>query len=256
MSTSTHLLTVLALVGIVSLGCDKKEDEAKTDDKKTKSIYDVKQASKTEMSEKELEEARRKAGFVPHEERMEEAKAEYDKMEKGYIKGRIPAYRDLLKAVKAKVDDVEKAAPKWVSAEAAFEKWNGKYKEDVKAIKKKENELTENGSRGGNLQVEITALFEQWDAINGALEPKISESPDFKTAVEAMRTKIGEIDKQLDEIEKDESIEPETPEGDDKKGDDKKGDDKKGDAKKGDAKADKKDAGDAKKDGKADAKEG
>lgn len=246
MSTSTHLLSVLALVGIVSLGCDKKEEEAKTDDKKTKSIYDVKQASKTEMSEKELEEARRKAGFVPHEERMEEAKAEYDKMEKGYIKGRLPAYRDLLKAVKGKVDDVEKAAPKWVGADAAFEKWNGKYKEDVKAIKKKENELTENGSRGGNLQVEITALFEQWDAINGALEPKISESPDFKTSVEAMRTKIGEIEKQLDEIEKDEAIEPETPEGD-KKGDDKKGDDKK---------ADKKDAGDAKKDEKADAKEG
>ena len=199
------------------------------------------------MSEKELEEARRKAGFVPHEERMEEAKAEYEKMEKGYVKGRLPAYRDLLKAVKAELDDVEKAAPKWVAAEAAFEKWNGKYKEDVKAIKKKENELTENGSRGGNLQVEMTALFEQWDAINGALEPKISESPDFKTSVDAMRTKIGEIEKQLDEIEKDEAIEPEKPEGED---------DKKGDDKKGDAKADTKDAGDAKKDEKADAKEG
>jgi hypothetical protein len=244
MSTSAPRLVCAVIIAALAFGCDKKTEEAKTDDKKTKSIYDVKQAAKTEMTEEELEEARRKAGFVPHEERLEEAKAEYEKMEKGYVKGRLAAYRDLLKAVKAELDAVEKAAPKF--ADATFEKWNAKYKEGVKAIKTKENELTENGSRGGNLQIDITALLEGWDAFNGSLGPKAAENPEFKTNLDGLRTKITEIEKKLDEIEKDEAIVAETPEGEEKKDD-----------KKSDKKGDKKDAGDAKKDEKADdAKEG
>jgi chromosome segregation ATPase len=219
MSPSTLCWVCVAALGLTAFACDKKEEEGDLGIKKSKSIYDIKQAAKTEMSKEELEDARRKAGFKSHEERLEEAKAEYDKMEKGFIKGRLPEYRDLMKKVRAKLDEVEKAAPKWAKAEATFEKWNAKYKEDVKAIKKAHDELTEKGTRGGNLEVEISALLSDWDTFGGELEPKISEAEGFASSLEALRTKIGEIEKELDAIEKDETIEPEKAEegGDEKK---------------------------------------
>lgn len=220
--STARLLCAVALAGL-TLGCDNKQDTSELEAKKTKSVFDVKQSAKTEMSKEELEEARRKAGFKSHEERLEEAKAEYDKMERGYIKGRLPKYRDLMKNVRAKLEELEKAAPKWAKAEATFEKWNGKYKEDVKALKKTHSELTENGTRGGNLEVEISTLLSDWDAFNSSLEPKVSEAENFASSLEALKTKVGEIEKELETIEKDDTIEPETPEGEgDAKKDDKK----------------------------------
>jgi chromosome segregation ATPase len=241
MSTFTpRLVYALVLAGFAVNGCDKKEDSAADlEAKKTKSVFDVKQSAKTEMSKEELEEARRKAGFKSHEERLDEAKAEYEKMERGFIKGRLPAYRDLMKGVRAKLDEVEKAAPKWAKAEATFEKWNTKYKEDVKALKKTHDELNEKGSRGGNLEVDIGTLLTDWEAFNAELDPKISEAEGFATSLEGLRTKIGEIEKELDAIEKDDTIEPEEPEGGEKKGDKK---EEKKEEKEEDAKEDAKEA--------------
>lgn len=218
-----RLACVVALAGI-ALACDQKTDTADLEAKKTKSVFDVKQSAKNDMSKEELEEARRKAGFKSHEERLEEAKAEYDKMEKGFIKARLAGYRDLMKAVKAELDEVGKAAPKWGGADPAFEKWNGKYKENVKAVKKKHSELTENGARGGNVEVEINALLTDWDAFNAELNAKTPEA-DITSALDGMKGKIAEIEKQLDDIEKDDTIVPEESE---EKGEDEKGDKKKG----------------------------
>jgi chromosome segregation ATPase len=208
----------VAALGLTAIACDKKEEDEDLGLKKSKSIYDVKQSTKSEMSKEELEEARRKAGFKSHEERLEEAKAEYSKMEKGYVKARLPAFRDLLEDIRANLDGVEKAAPKWVKSDATFEKWNAKYKDGVKSVKKTHDELTETGNRGGNVEVEINTLLSDWDTFNAELEPKSAEAETFKASLEALRTKIGEIEQELDAIEKDDTIEPEKAEGDEKKG--------------------------------------
>ena len=204
-------IAAFTLGTFVLFGCDNKAIEEELTDNKSKSIYDVKQKPKTEMSKEELEEARRKAGFKSHEERLEEAKAQYDKMEKGYIKGRLSTYRDMVKGLRTKLDDVEKAAPKWAKNEAAFKKFSDKYKADNTDFKKSYDDLTEKGTRGGNLQIEIGNLVSEWENFNGDLGPKISEAEGFKTTLEGLRTKLGEIDKALDEIEKDESIEADEP---------------------------------------------
>jgi chromosome segregation ATPase len=179
------------------------------------------------MSKEELEEARRKAGFKSHEERLEEAKAQYDQMEKGYVKGRLSAYRDLVKGLRDKLDEVEKAAPKWAKNEAAFKKFSEKYKEDNTAFKKQYDELSEQGNRGGNLQVDLGSLVDEWENFNGDLAPQISEAEGFATTLEGLRTKIGDIEKALDEIEKDETIEADELPEDDKDKDGAKGKKKK-----------------------------
>jgi chromosome segregation ATPase len=221
------MVAALTLVSLALLGCDNKAIEDGISDNKSKSIYDVKQKAKTEMSKEELEEARRKAGFKSHEERLEEAKAQYDQMEKGYVKGRLSAYRDLVKGLRDKLDEVEKAAPKWAKNEAAFKKFSEKYKEDNTAFKKQYDELSEQGNRGGNLQVDLGSLVDEWENFNGDLAPQISEAEGFATTLEGLRTKIGDIEKALDEIEKDETIEADELPEDDKDKDGAKGKKKK-----------------------------
>lgn len=213
-----RLVVAIAAISLCVLGCDPPKEGENLGIEKSKSIYDVKQKAKTEMSEEELKEARKKAGFKSQDEQLAEAKAMYNEMEKGFVKGRLKGYREMTKGLRAKLDAVEKQAPKWAKNEAAFTKWAEKYKEEVKEFKKAYSELSEKGTRGGDLQVEIATLLSQWDAFNGDLGPKISEAEGFKKTLEALRTKAGEIEKALDEIEKDESIEPEEAPEDDKGG--------------------------------------
>lgn len=203
------------------VACDDS-GKSELDMEKTKSVYELKQAPKGEMSKEELEEARRKAGFKSQDEQMEEAKAAYDKMERGYIKGKLEDYRGLLADIGKKLDDVEKNAPKWADAkkgEGAFNKFNDKHKKATKALIKSYDDLTEKGSRGGNTQVEIDKLVTGLENLNNDLGPKISEAEGFATTLKALRDQADVISKTLEEIEKDESITAETSEedGDDKK---------------------------------------
>src|SRR5690606_13624577 len=110
------------LIATFLVACDSGQ-EPLPDPPKTKGLYDLKQASDTKMSKEELEEARRKAGFKSHEEQIAEAKEAYEKMERGYVKGRVDAYRKLLGDLRKNLDTIEKEAPKWAKAkdpDAAF----------------------------------------------------------------------------------------------------------------------------------------
>ncbi len=219
MCSKTVLVSTLFAL-FCSTGCDSGEPAAEP--QKSKSVSELKQAPKKEMSKEELEEARRKAGFKSREEQLEEAKAVYETMEKGFVKGRLEAYRGLAKDLRTAVDGVEKSAAKWAKAkdpDAAFGKWNEKYTADNKAFMTAYRELTEKESRGGNVQVTLGGLITQWENFNGDLGGKIAEAEGFGPTLEALRKGLDGLDKQLDEIEKDESIEADpAPDGaDDKK---------------------------------------
>jgi hypothetical protein len=191
--------------------CDSKE-EPDLGLPETKSLSELKKSTKNEMSKEELEEARRKAGFKDQEELEAEARAAYEASEKSFVKGRVDRYRKLFETLRKKLDQVEKQAPKWASAkdpDAAFGKFQEKYKEETKAFLDEYDELTEKGSRGGDMQAELNKIISTWENLNGDLGPKISEADGFPTTLEAIRKGLDEIEKTIDEIDKDESIEPE-----------------------------------------------
>lgn len=213
----TALLAPLALTA-----CDS-EKEPIVEPNKGKKPSELKQATKAEMSPEELAEARKKAGFVSPEEQMAEAKALYEKDEKAFVKGRLDAYRKMLKDLRGALDSVEKGAAKWAKAkdsDKAFAKFNEGYSKDNKEFMKAYRELTQKESKGGEVQVKLGGFISAWENFNGDLGGKIADNEKFGPTLEDLRKSLTAIETELDAIEKDESIEAQLPKGakeDDKK---------------------------------------
>lgn len=224
--------SILALAPLLACDAPKGDDEPVA---KSTKPGELKQASDTKMSEAELEEARRKAGFKSFEEEAAENMAAMEKGEREYIKRRLPKYREAMKTVRGFVDQIEKESANWAKAkdpQADFDKFAKKYEEDMKAFMTSYNELTENGTRGGGAAAKIGAALRSLADLNNDLSPQIGSEASFKTAVEDIRKALDEVDKELDTIEKDESLDATGAEGESD-----------GPDEKGDAKADEKKAG-------------
>jgi hypothetical protein len=228
------IIVALALVSFAPLGCDNTRTEEKKADK-GKTAFDLKQGA-PKQSQEELEAARKKAGFKSNEEVMEEAKAKYERDSKIYIKERLKDYRKLLDDVRKKLDEIEKAAPKWADKAAAFESWNDKYKKDVSKIIKGYDELTAKGSEGGNTQSILGTAVQAWEDLGRDLGPDISKQEAFATTLAGIRTQLDAVAKELDAIEKDDTLVAEPALGEEGKADEKKADEKKADEKKADEK--------------------
>src|SRR5688572_27553267 len=237
--------TIVALA--FGTGCDapKQEEPAKA----TKA--ELKQATEKKMSDAELEAERRKAGFIPLEEQAADNMAAMEKGEREYVKRRVDKYKEMLKRIRELLDGVEKEAAKWAKAkdpQKAFEAFAKTYQEDMKEFLKGYNELTEGGVRGGNFQAKISAAIREWEGLNNSLAADSSGKDEFKAALKATRDGLDGVDKELEAIEKDATLDISGEEG--KEGDTKAGDTKAGDTKAGDAKADDKKADDKKADDK------
>lgn len=234
--------SVLALAPLLACDAPKQEEPIA----KSTKPGELKQATDTKMSKEELEEARRKAGFKSFEEEAAENMAAMEKGEREYIKRRLPKYREAMKTVRGFVDDIEKQSAAWPKAKdpkAAFDKWAEKYKEDMKAFMESYNELTENGTRGGAAAAKIGAALRSLADLNNDLSPEIGAEASFKTATDGIRKSLDEVDKELDTIEKDESLDASGAEGESEGEAGAEGDAKAGDAKAGDEKADDKKGG-------------
>jgi hypothetical protein len=211
MRTTLVALALAVAPALLAGGCDSKE-EPDLGLPQTKSLGDLKKSSRNEMSKEELEEARRKAGFKDDDELRAEAKAAYEASEKSFVKGRTDRYKALFAELRTRLDEVEKQAPKWAKAkdpDKAFGKWSEKYKEGVKTLLDEYDALTEKGSRGGDLQVDLAKVIADWENLNGDLGPKIADAEGFATTLETLRSGLDAIEKIVDDIDKDDTIEPE-----------------------------------------------
>jgi hypothetical protein len=230
---STILPLVFASLAVV--GCDNSAPTEEKKQDKGKTAFDLKQGP-PKQSKEELEAARKKAGFKTNEEVMEEAKAKYERDSKIYIKERIKDYRKLLDDVRKKIDEIEKSAPKWAEKPASFESWNEKYKKDVSKITKGYDELTAKGSEGGNTQSLLGTAIQAWEDLGRDLGPEISKQEAFATTLSGIRTQLDAVAKELDAIEKDDTLVAEPAPGEEGKAegkaDEKKADEKKADEKK------------------------
>jgi hypothetical protein len=198
-------LSSLAGFGLLTLSlaaCEPRENPYKLPEKKSVDVHKFDQ----EMTPEELAEARKAAGH----DSMDEIAAENAKMfEKGareYIKTRLPEYRDLLAELRKHLEDVEKQAPKWKD-DAAFAKFNDKYKESVKEFLDVYDELTGKGVEGGNTQADIGWAIRAWEALNADLGPGVAENEQLPIAIKDIRDRLDKVDTALNEIEQDETLE-------------------------------------------------
>lgn len=175
---------------------------------KPKSMGDLKQSTKSDMTPAELEEARRKAGFKDADELAEENIAQMKKGEREYVKTRLAEHREMLATLRDLLSRVEKQAPKWPkakNAQAAFEKFSKGYREDTAALTKVYKKLMEGGSQI-DIQAKLVGTFRAFENLNGDLGPEISAEEGLKKTLEDLRKQLDELDAELEAIEKDESL--------------------------------------------------
>lgn len=200
---------VLGLVSALALSaCDSGRPKIETPPP-TKSLSDLKQTAKTDMTPEELEEARRKSGFKDQDELAQENIEVMKKGEREYVKTRLAEHREMLKSVRGLVDRVEKEAPKWAKAKdpaKAFEKFSAKYQEDVKAVDETYKKLMEGGGSQIDVQAKLVGTFRSFELLNGDLGPEIAADDKLGTAIADLRKELDAIDAELEAIDKDEGL--------------------------------------------------
>ena len=193
------------MIGLAACDSSKPKEEPPP---KTKNLSDLKQTTKTDMSPEELEEARRKAGFADKDQLAEENIAVMRKGEREYVKTRLAEHRAMLKTLRGLLDRLEKEAPKWPKAKdpaKAYEKFGEGYKEEVKALDEANKKLMEVAT-GIDVQAKLIKAFQAFQTINDDLGPELSAAEGFATSLADLRKQLDEVDKELEAIEKDETL--------------------------------------------------
>ena len=213
---SAHVIVTLAavLAMAVSTGaCDGGGESGK--DKilegigpASKKLDEIPKA-KPKMTPEELKEARRKAGFKDMDEIAAENAKEFEKGAREYVKTRMKDYRAFLADLRTNLDDVEKQAAAWAKAkdpQKAFDKWKATFKDDAKELTKRYDKMTGNGAEGGNTQAVLGKAFRGWENLKADLSPDIGSNERFSTALEEIRKHLGDVEKALEDIDKDETL--------------------------------------------------
>ena len=192
----------LFALGSLLCACEPRENPYEYKAKSTPDLHNIDNTATKE----ELEEMRKAAGHPSQDEIAAENAAMFEKGAREYIKTRMPEYRALSKGLRADLDTIEAKAPKWKS-EAAFDKFNGKYKDAVKAFTKTYDTLTGKGIEGGYTQADLSAAVRDLEQLNADIGPGIADNEAFPVALERIRERLDKVDESLDDIERDETLE-------------------------------------------------
>lgn len=213
MSRYAMFAPVLSL--LLLAGCDSGGEKKSIADQigpPTKSLNELKQEST--VSPEELEKRRKEMGFVNKADKekaeAEQIAKEMEAGERAWIKTRLKDYRKLNEDTKKYLDDLEKEAGKWAAAkdpQKAFDKNGKSFQDRLKDLVKQIDKLSERSTKGGNTQAEYNKLFRPLDESMGGLGPEVSKDPAFTDLLKNSRTQLDTLDKALDDIEKDETIE-------------------------------------------------
>lgn len=201
---NSKLLTVLTLTtGLFALtACEPKENPYEVKNKGTPDLHKIDNTA----SEEELAKMREAAGHSSQDELAKENAAMFEKGAREYVKTRLPEYRALVKELRGHLDQIEKQAPKWKD-QAAFDKFNEKYRKKVKDFTETYDKLTGKGIEGGNTQADLGAAFRDFEQLNADIAPGVADNEALDEALKRIRERLDKVEEALDDIEKDESLE-------------------------------------------------
>ncbi|MCA9690401.1 MAG: hypothetical protein R3A51_13440 [Nannocystaceae bacterium] len=212
LTTLTSGLLAGALTVALAAGCGGEDRSNKILDElgpAAKKPEDIKTEAKPKMTEEELKEARRKAGFIDQDEVAAENAKIFEKGAREYIKTRMKEYQLLIADIRKSVDDIEKQSAAWAKAkdpQKAFDKWNGKFRDQAKALIKSYDKVTGHGAEGGFTQAELGPAFRAWEDLKDELGPDIASNDRFAETLKQIREGLDKVEKALTEIDKDESL--------------------------------------------------
>ncbi len=198
--------TFLALGLVVGCGGGERKSIAEQIAPKKSDATPKKKDTRTP---EELKEARKKAGFVDQDELAAENAKMFEKSAREYVKTRIKEYREFVKMFRESLDEIEKQAaafPKAKDAQKAYDKWRQEYGKSAKTLMKTYDALTGNGVEGGNTQAILSKAFRAWEDLKADLSPDIASNERFAPALKEIRDHLDEVEKAVDDIDKDESL--------------------------------------------------
>ena len=208
-----HALLASAALAFVLSGCDSGDDDRF---KVEKGYTPPSERKQKEYTPEELEKIRKEQGFKSQDELIEEAKTEMEESSKKYVKAKLDDFKGLAADLTKMVDDIEAGAAKWAKAkdpDKAFEKFEPELKERVKAYEEAFKKTTNEGIEGGNTTAHLTRAFEEFKILRAGLSGKVGENEKLPGVVTKVRDAIAVVTKELEEIEKDDSIVPDAGDG-------------------------------------------
>ncbi|MGB1012520.1 MAG: hypothetical protein ACPG4T_00185 [Nannocystaceae bacterium] len=164
---------------------------------------------KSTKTPEELAEARKKAGFKDQDDLAAENAKMFEKSAREYVKTRMKEYREFTKTFRESLDEIEKKATSFTSAkdpQKAFDKWRPEFGKKAKKHMKTYDALTGNGVEGGNTQASLSKAFRGWENLKNDLSPDVAKNERFAAVLKEIRDNLDEVDKALDDIDKDESL--------------------------------------------------
>lgn len=165
--------------------------------------------SSASMTPDELAETRRKAGFQDGATLEAERAEARERVARGYVRANLAAYREVVKALRGNVAEIERAARRWLRTsdpQRAYERWRGVSRRRADRVAGLYQHLADDGFDGGQTQRLLADAFRRWEELREDLGGEVAGDARFSALLVELRDALTAVSRTLDEIEHDEEL--------------------------------------------------
>lgn len=166
-------------------------------------------AAPASMTPDELAETRRKAGFQDSATLEAERAEARERVARGYVRAHLAAYREVVKALRGNLAEIERAARRWLRTsdpQRAYERWRGVSRRRADRVAGLYQRLADDGFDGGQTQRQLAEAFRRWEELREDLGGKVAADARFSALLVELREALTAVARALDEIEHDEEL--------------------------------------------------
>ncbi|MFY0537974.1 hypothetical protein [Nannocystis pusilla] len=161
------------------------------------------------MTPDELAETRRKAGFQDGATLEAERAEARERVARSYVRANLPAYREVVKALRGNVAEIERAARRWLRAsdpQRAYERWRGVSRRRADRVAGLYQHVADDGFDGGQAQRLLADAYRRWEELREDLGGEVAADARFSALLVDLRDALTAVSRMLDEIEHDEEL--------------------------------------------------
>lgn len=166
-------------------------------------------AAAISMTPDELAETRRKAGFQDSATLAAERAEAREQVARAQVRAQLPAYREVVRALRGNVAEVERAARRWLHAgdpQRAYERWRGVSRRRADRVTAAYDRLEADDQGGGQVQDLLGTSFRRWEELREDLGGRVAADARFSALLVELRGSLDAVARALDDIEHDEEL--------------------------------------------------